>query len=66
MNSQSVSIPIVCETPGCPNNGSLINRISEYPADLVDAFFEDYDGSVLEDRCPLCGEAGIAQDPEPE
>jgi len=62
--TEFVSIPIVCETDNCANNGTVINRITEYPADMVDAFFEDYDGSAPEDRCPVCGEAGIALDPE--
>lgn len=64
--SQFVSIPIICETLDCPNDCRLINLISEYPADMIDAFFEDYDGSEPEDRCPLCGEAGIAHNPMAE
>lgn len=60
---QTVSIPLVCETLGCANRGEIVNTISEYPAEFIEAFYEDYDGSEPEDVCPMCGEPAIAQDP---
>lgn len=56
-------IPIICETPHCPNNGECINRISGIEPQFIQAFFEDWRGEP-EDYCPLCGELGIAYDPK--
>ena len=58
-----LTIPIVCETPRCPNEGEIINSVSGIPAALADAFYEDFDGSDPADVCPLCGAAGVAADP---
>lgn len=62
MTEELFSIPLICETDGCPNNGNVVNIITDLPAEAVDAFFEDYDGSAPEDRCPACEEAAIALD----
>lgn len=58
------SIPIVCEEPGCINQGKEINRI-------IDLRSEEEAVSALEDThrysaddCPVCGYMGIKQEPE--
>ena len=61
----SVMIPIVCETPGCPGNGDCFNRMSGIAPEAIETFIEDRRGEP-EDFCPLCGNLGVACDPEPE
>ena len=61
-----MKIAIVCMTPRCMYKGSAINIISGISPDLVDAFYEDYNGSDSEDVCLSCGQPGIAIDPQPE
>lgn len=60
--SDTVSIPLVCVTDDCPRFGRLVNMISEYPLEILDAFYEDYDGSEAEDACPICGQPAVPQD----
>jgi hypothetical protein len=60
---RQLEIPIVCENEQCPNFGKTINVISEIAAEDIDLFYEDYDGSVEYDYCPICGELGVAKDP---
>lgn len=60
---RQVEIPIVCENAQCLNFGKTLNVISEIAVDDLDLFYEDYDGSVEYDYCPICGELGVAEDP---
>ncbi|WKZ51201.1 MAG: hypothetical protein QY329_00445 [Anaerolineales bacterium] len=62
-HSRQVKIPIVCENGQCSNFGGTINVISEIAAEDLDLFYENYDGSVEYDYCPICGELGVAEDP---
>lgn len=61
--SAEIKIPIVCENEKCENYGNFVNLVSEMEASGVDLFYENYDGSVEEDYCPICGVLGIAEDP---
>lgn len=58
-----VNIPIVCENSECKNYGNLINLISKLNIKDLDLFYENYDGSVEYDYCPICGQLGTAEDP---
>jgi hypothetical protein len=58
-----VTFLIVCETEGCPNDGEVINRVSEIPVEEAERWLEDYltsRSSEEEDYCPLCGQQGVA------
>ena len=60
-------VPIVCETDGCPNNGEVINEVSEIAPKDMELWLEGYwtsKSSSEEDYCPLCGEQGVAYEPE--
>ena len=59
-------IPIVCETPDCPNNGWCFDRVSGIDPALLDAVYESYGTEDGENFCPFCGELGITYDPEEE
>lgn len=61
--SINLQIPIVCENNKCNNYGKIINIVSEINVDDIDLFYENYDGSVEDDYCPICGELGVAEDP---
>lgn len=61
--AETFSVPLVCETTGCNNSGNVVNLVSGIIPQDLDLFYEDYDGSAPEDRCPLCGQPAIAQDP---
>ncbi len=61
-----MSIPILCETSDCPNNGTLINRVAGIEPGGLDLFYESYGDGDPADICPLCRELGIAIDPEEE
>lgn len=58
-----IEIPIICENTQCRNFGKVINLISGIAIEDLDLFYENYDGSVEEDECPVCGEIGVAEDP---
>jgi hypothetical protein len=61
VQNKQVAVPIICENPRCPNFGQIINVVSEI--EDIDLFYENYDGSVSEDYCIVCGELGVAEDP---
>lgn len=61
-----MQIPMICETPGCANEGAEINRVTGISPERLDQFYEGEFGTDPADFCPLCGELGIALDPEPE
>lgn len=63
--STDLKIPIVCENNECENYSNLINVVGEINIGDVDLFYENYDGSVENDYCPICGELGVAEDPIP-
>jgi hypothetical protein len=56
-------IPIVCDTQDCTKAGQEVNRVSGILPPDLDLFYEGHDGSELEDQCPVCGQAGVAEDP---
>ncbi len=58
-----VKIPIICENNYCQNFGKTINTVSGMTIMELDLFYENYDGSVDEDYCSVCGELGVAEDP---
>lgn len=61
--SAELKIPIVCENSECANYGDFINVVGEITIDDINLFYENYDGSVEYDYCPICGELGVAEDP---
>ncbi|MBI3913254.1 MAG: hypothetical protein HY327_03500 [Chloroflexi bacterium] len=61
--SREIEIPVVCETDGCKNYGKLVNVVRGVPFADLDLFYENYDDSVEEDHCPICGGLGVAEDP---
>lgn len=61
--STDLKIPIVCENNECENYGILINVVGEINIGDIDLFYENYDGSIEYDYCPICGELGVAEDP---
>ena len=61
-----MTIPILCETEDCPKAGEVINEISGIEEKYLDLFYEDFDGTEEYDRCPACGNPGIADDAKPE
>lgn len=60
---RQVEIPIICENEQCQNFGNVINVISEIAIEDLDLFYENFDDSVEEDHCIICGELGVAEDP---
>lgn len=58
-----IEIPIICENNQCRNFGGVINIASEINLRDMDLFYENYDGVVEEDYCPICGELGVVEDP---
>ena len=63
VQSQKLVVPIICENALCQNSGKLVNRVYGINTSEIDLFYENYDGSIEEDYCPICGELGIAEDP---
>ncbi len=53
---KEIEIPIVCETAQCENSGKLVNTVSGIRFEDLDLFYENYDDSVEQDHCPICGE----------
>jgi hypothetical protein len=62
---RKMKVPIFCETEGCPNSGKVVNWVTNIPVEDLDLFYEGYDGSEEADYCNICGELGVAEDPEP-
>lgn len=62
-HSVEIEIPIICKNDGCENYGDLVNLVRGIKAIETDLFYENYDGSVEEDYCLICGELGVAEDP---
>ena len=60
---RQIAVPIICENQQCPNLWKTINTVSELKIEDIDLFYENYDGSVSEDYCFICGELGIAEEP---
>ena len=58
-----IRIPIVCENERCENYGNLVNLVRGIKANEADLFYDNFNGSVEEDYCPICGELGVAEDP---
>jgi hypothetical protein len=58
-----IEIPIICENDQCQNFGNFINIVYDIAINRINLFYENYDGSVEDDYCPICGELGIAEDP---
>jgi len=61
--SREVDIPIVCENKQCENCGNLVNVVRGINIEDLNLFYENYDDSVEQDHCPICGELGVAEDP---
>lgn len=61
------TLPIVCETAGCPNFGSKINTICIFTGneDEINGFYEQYGHGSEEpfDYCPKCKKLGVLKDP---
>jgi len=57
-----VEIPIVCENDQCENHGNLVNLVHGIKFEEIDLFYENYDGSVEYDYCPICGELGVVEE----
>ncbi|MEW6241694.1 MAG: hypothetical protein AB1564_12880 [Chloroflexota bacterium] len=60
--AKEIEIPIICENNQCQNFGKTINVVYEVKLKELDLFYENYDGSVEEDYCFVCGELGVAED----
>jgi hypothetical protein len=61
--AKEVEIPIICENEQCSSFGKLVNVVYGITMNELDLFYENYDGSVDEDHCLICGELGVAEDP---
>lgn len=64
--SNTYSIPVICMTEGCANRGEAVNVISGIEEEYLEAFYESFGDAEPEDYCPICGELGVAEDPELE
>ena len=62
--NQKFVIPITCGNPQCRNFNELVNMVSGVTMENMDLFYESYDGSDTEDYCLVCGELGVAEDPD--
>ncbi|MBI3537601.1 MAG: hypothetical protein HY070_08605 [Chloroflexi bacterium] len=61
--SREIEIPIICETNQCENYGKIVNVVRGIRFKDLDLFYENFDDSVEQDKCPICGELGVAEDP---
>jgi hypothetical protein len=63
-NNVHVRLRVVCETPGCRNNGKVVNIIGAIPPEAVNILFEGFGHGAEDpnDYCPECQQLGILQD----
>lgn len=59
------TIPVICETAGCSNQGMEFNAVRGITnADELDLVIENWSEMHEEaDICPVCGKLGVAQEP---